>query len=411
MGDDDGFMEFIDSLIWNLVDLRNQNDVYDQALHELIKALEESLMFVKIFILVVKWRGFEHTWLEYFCAHVEVVVANAARVSFIYWFDRDDEDVCNEMKLEISELLLKIRLVDPMVRETYIKVLGASNLSGLSCTLTLETYKYILGQFVDSLLGYLWELLNYPSSFMLSMKDGIQQIYEGLRFLRTIFLKQEEKFDELDDEVKDLIGAMINEAGIIIYFLSTHEFEDGSAKEMELVLFGLLEKFKLIKTRDANKFLLMPRFDFPKTCKVESIAFAKDQIQTVREDLVFLRSFLKNIMEKRSQHENLQALWSRVIEVAHKADSVIDSLVVGDGTSSSSILLSTIRGEIKLIMPEASEIYDNTKYGFKGQNLANTSSPVSSEGSFQKNNEVVVGLNDESTQSLINSQEDQQIWT
>ena len=55
------------------------------------------------------------------------------------------------------------------------------------------------------------------------------------------------------------------------------------------------------------------------SCKVESIAFAKDQIKTVQGGLVFLRSLLESIVEQCSLDEKLQALWNPVTEVGHKA--------------------------------------------------------------------------------------------
>ncbi|CDP12770.1 unnamed protein product [Coffea canephora] len=123
----------------------------------------------------------------------------------------------------------------------------------------------------------------------------------------------------------------------------------------------------------------------------DSIAFPKDQIHTVLEDLVFLRSFLVKIADQRNRNGKLQALWSRVMEVAHRAEFVIDSIVVGDKHE----YLERVARDIQLLRTEALETYDSTRHDCGAQRTNQTCFRIESKCRTPVLNEVLVGLDDE----------------
>ncbi|XP_027172634.1 putative late blight resistance protein homolog R1B-16 [Coffea eugenioides] len=210
-------METIDSLLKNLEDLK-WSKPYDQAFYmvraydkvfpEFIEALEERLMFFRNFILYVTWRGVRHGQLENLSTQFEVLALRAALATCMYWFDRNDKMFLIFVELQeiraddpqvqadsqlIPELLQKIKADDLGVLEIYVQLLIASTSSESSNTQPSEKDLDILGQFVDSLLV----------------------LYEHLRFLKTILMKQQEKLNDLDENLKDLVPVVVSDAGIL----------------------------------------------------------------------------------------------------------------------------------------------------------------------------------------------------
>ncbi|XP_071903248.1 putative late blight resistance protein homolog R1C-3 [Coffea arabica] len=418
------FMEFLDSLLENLVDISFMGEACDsrfETLFEpLFEALQEKLVFLKNFILFARMQGKLDEAQKELMKHCGVVALSAAHLCYAFWFFRDDDEVLGGVELNISLSIEKIKPVYHEVRSAYIGVL---KFQSASLTLSTQSDMFIVGDFVDSLLGNLWELLqNCPAAFMVSLKHQMQALYDGLRFLRNILKKQQEKYDGLDGRTKDLVGAVVNDAGVAIFSLYQKGIEEVLAKEIDATIFCLLDKIELIKEEVEKKHPLALKFDVSTTntlelidlllenlkelasCKVDAVSFAEDRvnflrsylkktvkhptrhpnlhlqnmqedllflrsfmennleqlnqneklpIETMQNDLVFLRSFLENNREQHNQHEELQAIWSQVIEVAHKAEFVIDSLVVGDVSFYSLMLLDNITEEIKLVKSEA----------------------------------------------------------
>ncbi|XP_027166144.1 putative late blight resistance protein homolog R1B-16 [Coffea eugenioides] len=226
---DDELMEFIDLILQNLADLTNGymaickiSESYISAaltLSAQVQALEAKLTFLKSFIPFAKMRGTADI-PALLLSHFEVVALKAARLSYMCFFWDDAEAMHNpELYSMVYEQQQKIRAVDFHVYEIYKEVLGASNSS--TSLHTAEMDEQILNNFNDSLISCLWELLCYSSSFMDSVKDEMHILYAGLRFLRRILRKHQEKMDEQNEK----IGALLSEAGIIICSLSLNRVQ------------------------------------------------------------------------------------------------------------------------------------------------------------------------------------------
>ncbi|KAL3515651.1 hypothetical protein ACH5RR_022553, partial [Cinchona calisaya] len=419
LGDDgDGqlTMDFIDSLLQNLDDLileisnRGRKLIY---LEPTLETLGEKLKFLKSFIGFATLQGVDCKQLIDLLIHVEDVAVNAAKlICLCGWLKRDDEQDCNKMRAEVSQLIhKKINPVDPYVRETYIHVLTASKLSrSLSQALALEKNKHLVAaDFIDCLLDNLMDIIGGSfSSFTISVKDQMQKLHQGARFFSILLRQQQEKFNELNDEMKDLIGVVVIDTGIVICSLYMNEMKDCWPKETDHALLHLLKVLKFIMAEVASIYS-PPSFSFPRTnelgfidflltnlkeiaiSEANSITFPAGRIHTIHEDLEFLRSFLENIAEQRSQIEKLQTLWNHVMEVAYKAELVIDSIVVGEKPE----CLDTIARDIKLMKIEALKIDDNMIHGSEAQTVTKNSILIASEHSSVALNEIFVGLDDE----------------
>ncbi|XP_071940862.1 putative late blight resistance protein homolog R1A-3 isoform X2 [Coffea arabica] len=209
----DELLEFIDLILQNLADLTNDYmnwgikgyDPLLAALSAQVQDLEAKLTFLKSFIPFAKMRGTADI-PALLLAHFEVVALTAARLSYMWSFWKNVE-----YRSTCSFKLLSIRAVDFHVYEIYKEVLAASNSSASLHTAVMD--ERILNNFNDSLIGRLWELLCCSSSFVDSMKDEMQILYAGLRFFRSILREHHEMMDEQNEK----IGALLGEAGSIIF--------------------------------------------------------------------------------------------------------------------------------------------------------------------------------------------------
>ncbi|CDP04756.1 unnamed protein product [Coffea canephora] len=393
-------IDFIDSVSKNLAELRERN---------IFGTLKEKLMFWKSFILFAMLQGQQ---LIDLLIHAEVVAINALRLISIWWFDREGE-VRNETELQISQLIgEKIIPSDPQVRETYIHVLTASKLSRSSDTSALEKNKHLVVDFVDCLVHNITELLESCTSILVPIIFHMQKLLDGLRFLTTL-LRHPEKFKELRHEMKTLIGVVVCDAAIVIFSLSVNQLiKEGLAKENDVALFHLLKVLKFVRAEVAQVYPVtsVSPFGFPKTNELgsmdflienlielescngadDSIAFPNDQIHTVLDHLVFLRSFLGKIVDQRNRNGKLHALWSRVMEVAYRAEFVIDSIVIGDKHE----YLEGVVRDIQLLRTEI-ETYECTRHDTGAQRTNRKSFHVESKRSTPVLNDIVVGLDDE----------------
>nr|XP_027116985.1 putative late blight resistance protein homolog R1A-10 [Coffea arabica] len=226
----DELMEFIDLILENLADLTTVYlgiiDDMDPQVSAQFQALEAKLTFLKNFIPFAKLRGTADI-PALLLAHFEVVTLNAAHLFYMcsVWDgkERHNPEFCSM----IYEQQQKITPIDFQVYEIYMEVLRASRSSKSLHNRMMD--KQILNNFNDSLISCLWELLCCSSSFMDSLKDEMQILYAGLRFLRSILREQQEKMDEQNEK----IGTLLCEAGLIICLPSLNRVKEGQVSFSE----------------------------------------------------------------------------------------------------------------------------------------------------------------------------------
>ncbi|KAL3518714.1 hypothetical protein ACH5RR_021303 [Cinchona calisaya] len=205
-----------------------------------LEPLQEKLLFLHNFIRFVKMQGKSAYKLIPYC---EVGAENAAYICCSCWAFRDVDQVFDGINLQISRLIEKIKSVDPQVRADYIESISSS------FTRSTKTGNdvFLVGNFVESLLSNLCGLINSRTGFMISVEHQMQILSEGLQFLRDILIKYPEKHNGLPERMKDIIGAVVNNAGVVIFSLYQNEIEEASAREIDVKLFRLLEEIGYIK--------------------------------------------------------------------------------------------------------------------------------------------------------------------
>nr|XP_027073653.1 putative late blight resistance protein homolog R1A-3 [Coffea arabica] len=393
-------IDFIDSVLKTLAKMNRFH----------FKCLGKKLMFLKSFVLLAVLRGVKGQQLIDLLIHAEVMAINALLLSSTCYCPTDNE-VWDQTTRQIYRLIDEmINPSDPQVRETYIHVLTAAKLSRSSDISDLVKNRHLIADFMDHLVPSITQLLKSCTITLAPIMNQMLELLEGLRFL-TVLLRHQEKFKELCLEMKNLIGVVACDAAVVIFSLSVNQIQKGLAKETDLALFHLLKVLKFIRAEVTDPVTSVSGFGFPRTNELgsmdfllenlkelescneadDSIAFPKDQIRTVLEDLVFLRSFLVKIADQRNGNGKLQALWSRIMEVAHWAEFVIDSIVVGDKHE----YLRRVARDIQLLRTEARETYHSTRHDCGAQRTNQKSFRIESRRSIPVLNEVLVGLDDE----------------
>ncbi|XP_027178104.1 putative late blight resistance protein homolog R1A-3 [Coffea eugenioides] len=374
---------------------------------ELRDTIRHRLKLLRNLIGFVTMQGFECSQLTDLLTYT--VVAAGCLISVCQFYRDDDEHAVNRMESEIYQLIHeKINFLDLQVRETFVHVLTASKKQPRS-SYDLPLQKNddpVVGQFIGSLCYYLIDLLGSHASFQVPVKDQILKLHEGLRYL-DILLKQVEK---LGDEIKDLIGVVVSDVGILTFSLSVNEIKEGLPEETDLGVFHLHKVLKCMMAEVAHNYPLKSpysSFNYPRSNELgcmdffleklkelarcdeadDSIGFLQDRIQMIQKDLVFLRSFLENIKEQRYQNGKLQAFWSHVMEAAYKVELLIDLALVGDKCEDS---LDAVSRDINLLKIEAPEIHNG-----QTQRVNKTSIHIPSQFTVVMHDVDLVGLDDE----------------
>ncbi|XP_071914276.1 putative late blight resistance protein homolog R1B-16 isoform X1 [Coffea arabica] len=250
---------------------------------------------------------------------------------------------------------------------------------------------------------------------MISLKDQLlQMFYVGLRSLRAIL---KGKLKKLDEQVRELSALVICDAGFVICSLSPSAVEDGFVKAMDLVSFDFLEGIKLVKAIVTEKGPETSSFNFPRNNELGFIDFLLENItdllspeawstalvnypiQKYPGGAYFLTLFLGKIVELRSEDQEIQEHWDRVVEFAYRVEFLIDSLLVGLGETLDSFSMSfdTIADDIKIIKAEVFKIFDNKKVDVKVVQGMKRLNHRPSRESKPIINDVVVGFEDEAT--------------
>ncbi|CAI9107275.1 OLC1v1006594C1 [Oldenlandia corymbosa var. corymbosa] len=349
-----------------------QSSFRDYAfLKRAMNALEEQILFLKSFILFAT-RDVVESKENLLLAHAGEVTIDAA---FLFLKDRPyvynefseflyiPLRVQEEMLSEISTLIQKIQPIDPRVCMIYTKALDSSKLvTRLLCAAeSIIDVRIAPKEFISSFLGVLWELLSsgHPVTVPIPVKGQLQELYEGLRFLRIKLFGQKQP-NVFDVKMKEDIRDLMCDAGVLIFpFYQTQVQLD-----LEL-LQHLVEAIQVIRAKFGDKDPKVPKsstqlafLDFllerlMELTTNEADLDAKTHTQTIRNELIHLRSFLGDTVElQNNDQEEIEALWGRVLEVAFKVEDIINYLMVGNIPQYASTLSHSIMKDIGNIWTE-----------------------------------------------------------
>ncbi|CAI9111754.1 OLC1v1012064C1 [Oldenlandia corymbosa var. corymbosa] len=378
-----------------------------------LKDLEETIRFLKNFVLFAMLPGVEHGHMGDLLIHVEELLFDAASYMFLLWLDVDCSSSANQLWRNLEP-------VESHVCEIYVGVLRqVSKLSPSSNHPIQGRHALVFGNFVDSLIFLLLMLLFCGTRFIDIFLLRMNTLCEELRFLRTTLREHIDKVHELNERTHDLIAPMICEAGILIFHLFLAKGDEESLVEkLELLFKDLEEKLKRIKLSENER----PGNTLISTCpqtnllgfidlvleKMKSfLLFKNDSIfsseqqkfHSVYDDLLFFRSFL---IGQHGQNGKLQALWKSIAAVAYETEFILDSLAVGGTLQSFIVHFNTVIAESEVLKTKVFEIsHSCLRQAMEIENITTAHRRIPSERKISSLDENVVGLNDQE-QIIIN---------
>ncbi|KAH0667832.1 hypothetical protein KY285_029038 [Solanum tuberosum] len=197
----------------------------------------------------------------------------------------------------------------------------------------------------DILREYLTHLLEHMVNVTTASTSGARNIHVMMEFLLIILTDMPTDFIN-HDKLFDLlarVGELTREVSTLVQDLEEKSRNKVSTNETNCATLDLLEKIALLKADLKHVYLKAPNMSqlrFPMSdgplfmhvllrhlndlfdSNAYSIAL-KEEIELVKEDLKFLRSFLIGV-----EQELYKDLWTRVLDVAYEAKDVIDSIIV-----------------------------------------------------------------------------------
>ncbi|XP_049397403.1 putative late blight resistance protein homolog R1A-3 [Solanum stenotomum] len=446
-------IEFIDSLVENLISYQSQSSL--PAAKELGE-LETKLRFLRNFLKFADTRCTEREKLKHLFTHAEEVALEAACFSFMCSSDIDKlaheaarPFMCSSDINKLAQLQQKIKPDRLEIRWVYVGVVQA--LKPLATETQISDVD--LASFIQTLQDHVKEVLRNPPKWMASLKADIEALCEDLTFLSSYVKDPPMGFNEngkwndlINVSLKDLQGKLGNwssfDANPLRHYTELSKLkgqltriEDVAIKvgcaifsyfyvddiqpvKGKIVVDDLVEKIKQIKEE-----VQVPLFTLPdvNVSRLDDLGFIrsllrnltelldrqagpitslKHQVQLIFDNLEPLSVFLTNHEERRHKNEALKTFATDILFVAHRAEYVIDSLLVRDGPVWYHLLcVSDITGEMKRIRREVEGFKEEKISDAKTENSGaeedrDTPTTVDSKPTDVAN-ELVVGLEDD----------------
>ncbi|XP_004240523.2 NBS-LRR resistance protein-like protein isoform X1 [Solanum lycopersicum] len=343
----------------------------------------------------------------------------AERVGHFLWEDQTDEDSrLSELDADepndrvsrlfkLAHLLLKIVPVELEVMHICYTNLKASTSAevGLFIKQLLETSPDILRE-------YLIHLQEHMVSVITPSTSGARNIHVMLEFLLIILSDMPKGFihhDKLFD-LLDRVGTLTRDVSTLVHDLEEKLRNKQGNDQTNRATLDLLKDIELLKEDLKHVYLKSPdsyQCFFPMSdgplfmhmlhlhvndlldSNAYSVSLIKEEIELVKQDLEFIRSFFVD-----AEQGLYKDIWARILDVAYEAKDVIDSIIVRDnGLLHLLFSLPITIKKMKLIKEEVSDLHEKI---LKNRGLIVVNSPKKPvESKSLTTDKIVVGFEEE----------------
>ncbi|KAJ8540406.1 hypothetical protein K7X08_030325 [Anisodus acutangulus] len=351
----------------------------------------------------------EHEIVEYVLPQFQLM---AERVGHFY----DSDEILLEVKSMLAHLLVKIIPVKLEVLHICSTSLKASKSADVGCFI-----KQLLEASPDILREHLIHLQEHMVNVItVSLARDIHLMIEFLLIILADVPKDVIHHDKLF-VLLACVGALTREVFILVCNLEQKSRSEEKTSEINFATLDLLKNIGLLKEDLKHVYLKAPNSKF---CflmndgpffmtlllrnlkdllksNANSVAFIKEEIRLVKEDLEFIRSFFGNVEQELNRD-----LWTRVVDVAYEAEHAIKSILVRDhGLLQLIFLLPDTIEKIKLLKDEVPEKISKNR----GLIVANSpNEPVESKSSTKLIRKIIVGFEEVTNLIIKQSLVDQQ---
>ncbi|XP_027099202.2 putative late blight resistance protein homolog R1A-3 [Coffea arabica] len=345
-------VSFVDSLLDNLKDILSHNADLVTPVEEQIGGLECKLRFFRNFLWFIANRCIKQrklTDLRLYAENLAVYVA--CLIYFCLVDDKMHENMVQEMKTKLVDLVEKINPLKPEARKIYLGALKTSKKSHDGSPIIDQQYL----AFVDYLIDNLREVSRNQALFLFAEEDQMEILLDELKLLRLSLM--DPPLYEDSDNVRALtvqIKAVMNKIGHSFYFFYLSEINKDMAGQLNLVLSGILKDIERVKGQAADcfdKFIMKSwRSNFPRTNEPGFIEFLmkklkeqlhheesqirpfKHQIGVACEELESLRIDITEIGKQLNHNEELNVLLELYKDISYQAEYIVDSLEAEAGS-------------------------------------------------------------------------------
>ncbi|KAL3502038.1 hypothetical protein ACH5RR_036487 [Cinchona calisaya] len=319
-------LEFMDSTLVNLKRLVSlKADMIIAPVKKQIMVLEAKLRFSRDFVdFSIRFCGRRENLRDFLTLNQDWA-KNAVCLSLLYWAGGMEVDEMNSL---LSDELQKIMPCHRHLEVTkmYIELLKASEPS--------RSDAFLMGEIVAGFVDIFSESLGKKRF----MTDDIEILRDELIFLIAFLMDPPEELGRKgQNPLSKQVEAVISEVTSLIPI-------DSSG-------FHFLKKITNVKTEIRELYVEMPVscdsnwpmtngegfIDFLLTnleemieCSPKFVLFAKHKILTVHKELKSLVLLLNDIVKLQNESEELEGLWRRTVNVAYRAQNVINSCSISD---------------------------------------------------------------------------------
>nr|XP_027072062.1 putative late blight resistance protein homolog R1A-3 [Coffea arabica] len=371
-------VEFLDCIIENLEYLVSSKYNMNLRVKEQMGmgSSEEKLRLLRSLLVLAEIRCSRHEILiDHLLVHNQAWINSIACQSLLLWIDPMDQNNQKviEMHLQHTYSSVTAKVVGSYI-DIFLRILPAS----------IRDYNY--REILDEGLIFLIALVMESPKKGVLIPTGVS--VDEVRFLMHSFLSGRRKEHIAKD--RDVFPDYVEE------FLLEINKVKAKAREFYTQDIHKLRWFRSPLTNGIG-FIdsLLEKLKETLEGKAKVLSFGRHQVGVIQEELKSVRPDLDNILELKNDSEELSALWTQIVNVAYRAEHVIDSCLIGDGQISYHVIcLSDIIEEIKLIKNEFRKIRRKEVYIRKISGNKDSSRTLPARANTSKLDEIVVGFKD-----------------
>ncbi|XP_033512808.1 putative late blight resistance protein homolog R1A-3 isoform X1 [Nicotiana tomentosiformis] len=363
---EDQLVEILDELLVSLHDLPKCCAELIFPLMTQYKVIQNVCVNIRDFHGLKVNGCVKHEIVEYVLPQFQRMAERVGHFCFVLFSYHLDVPQVN---FKLAHLLMKIIPVELEVMHICSTNLEASKSAevGRFIKQLQESSPAILREYLIHLQVHMVTVLNASTS-----ARSIHVIIEFLLIILTDMPKDFIYHDKLFDLLAR-VGALTREVSILVCNLEENSRNEENMNETNCGSLDLLESIELLKEDLKHVFLKAPKDSsqlcFPKSdgpifmtlllrnlndllkSDAYSAALIKEEVQMVKEDLEFIRSFFGKVEQKLNRD-----LWNCVLDAAYEAEHSINSILVRDhGLLQLIFLLPRIIEKIKLIKEEVQQ--------------------------------------------------------
>ncbi|KAH0667783.1 hypothetical protein KY285_028989 [Solanum tuberosum] len=321
--------------------------------------------------------------------------------------DEDDQNDRDSRLFKLAHLLLKIGPTELEVTHICYTNLKASTSAEVG-----RFIKKLLETSPDILREYLIHLQEHMITVITPSTSGARNIHVMMEFLLIILSDMPKDFIH-HDKLFDLlarVGALTREVSTLVRDLEEKLRNKEGDDQTNRATLDLLENIELLKEDLKHVYLKVPNSSqccFPMSdgplfmhllhihlndlldSNAYSIALIREEIELVKQDLEFIRSFLVNV-----EQEMYKDFWARCLDVAYELKDAIDSIIVRENGLLHLIfsLPITIK-KMKLIKEEVSDLHEKIPKNMSLIVVNTSKKPVESKSLTA--GKIIVGFEEE----------------